>query len=90
MVRVAGGECQGSPLFFRVRDLRLMYTRRTSRASQCCPCHCRLEAGKATFVSDKHIARFLTSIFWSGLEEEVIVKRVKQKLKFLTDLEDPF
>lgn len=58
------------------------------RASQCC--HCRLEAGKARFLSDKHIPRFLTSVFWSGLEEEVIGKGVKQELELLDSLGDPF
>lgn len=33
---------------------------------------------------------FLTSMFWSGLEEEVIGKGVKQKLVLLTGLGDPF
>lgn len=71
---------EGPPLFFGIRDLRLVYTGRTVKASQCCPCHCRLEAGKARFLLDKYIPRFLTSIFWSGLEEEMIGKGVKQKL----------
>lgn len=60
------------------------------KASQCCPCHRRLEAGKARFVSDKYIPRFLTSIFWSGLEEKMIGKGVKQKLELLTGLGNLF
>lgn len=41
-------------------------------------------------MSDKHIPRFLTILFGSGLEEEVIGKGVKQKLRLLTGLGDPF